>query len=280
METDMNREITYECLQEACAYVENKLPYKPEIALVLGSGLGGFADRLTIDQCISYGEIPHFPVSTVAGHAGCFLLGKINDSAVLMMKGRVHYYEGYSMQEVVMPVRIMAMLGIRNLILTNAAGGINPDYTPGTLVRITDQITSFVPSPLIGKNIDPIGTRFPDMTHVYDLALGEKLDAVAAKEHITLKHGVYLQTTGPHYETPAEIRMYQMLGADLVGMSTACEAMAARHAGMKIAGVSCVTNMAAGISTSELNHKEVQETANRIAEDFQTLIYKFIAEIG
>ena len=278
----MNREITYECLQEACAYVENKLPYKPEIALVLGSGLGGFADRLTIDQCISYGEIPHFPVSTVAGHAGCFLLGKINDSAVLMMKGRVHYYEGYSMQEVVMPVRIMAMLGIRNLILTNAAGGINPEYTPGTLVRITDQITSFVPSPLIGKNIDPIGTRFPDMTHVYDLALGEKLDAVAAKEHITLKHGVYLQTTGPNYETSAEIRMYQMLGADLVGMSTACEAIAARHAGMCVTGISCVTNMAAGISRTELNHKEVQETADKAAEDFQTLIYKFIeeAEIG
>ena len=196
------------------------------------------------------------------------------------MKGRVHYYEGYSMAEVVMPVRVMRMLGAGILILTNAAGGINPSYKPGTLVRITDQITSFVPSPLIGANMEALGTRFPDMSHVYDTELGEQLDAVARAQGITLEEGIYLQTTGPNYETPAEIRMYQRLGADLVGMSTACEAMAARHAGMKIAGVSCVTNMAAGISTSELNHKEVQETANRIAEDFQTLIYKFIAEIG
>ena len=199
---------------------------------------------------------------------------------MLIMKGRVHYYEGYSMAEVVMPVRVMRMLGAGILILTNAAGGINPSYKPGTLVRITDQITSFVPSPLIGANMEALGTRFPDMSHVYDTVLGEQLDAVARAQGITLEEGIYLQTTGPNYETPAEIRMYQRLGADLVGMSTACEAMAARHAGMKIAGVSCVTNMAAGISTSELNHKEVQETANRIAEDFQTLIYKFIAEIG
>ena len=199
---------------------------------------------------------------------------------MLIMKGRVHYYEGYSMAEVVMPVRVMRMLGAGILILTNAAGGINPSYKPGTLVRITDQITSFVPSPLIGANMEALGTRFPDMSHVYDTELGEQLDAVARAQGITLEEGIYLQTTGPNYETPAEIRMYQRLGADLVGMSTACEAMAARHAGMKIAGVSCVTNMAAGISTSELNHKEVQETANRIAEDFQTLIYKFIAEIG
>ena len=184
------------------------------------------------------------------------------------------------MAEVVMPVRVMRMLGAGILILTNAAGGINPSYKPGTLVRITDQITSFVPSPLIGSNMEALGTRFPEMSHVYDTALGEQLDAVARAQGITLEEGIYLQTTGPNYETPAEIRMYQRLGADLVGMSTACEAMAARHAGMKIAGVSCVTNMAAGISTSELNHKEVQETANRIAEDFQTLIYKFIAEIG
>ena len=199
---------------------------------------------------------------------------------MLIMKGRVHYYEGYSMAEVVMPVRVMRMLGAGILILTNAAGGINPSYKPGTLVRITDQITSFVPSPLIGANMEALGTRFPDMSHVYDTELGEHLDAVARAQGIGLEEGIYLQTTGPNYETPAEIRMYQRLGADLVGMSTACEAMAARHAGMKIAGVSCVTNMAAGISTSELNHKEVQETANRIAEDFQTLIYKFIAEIG
>lgn len=276
----MIKEITYKELQEACAYVQTRLPYQPEVALVLGSGLGEFADQLTIDAKIPYGEIPYFPVSTVAGHDGCFMLGRVEGCPVLIMKGRVHYYEGYSMQEVVMPVRVMRMLGTQILILTNAAGGINASYKPGILVRITDQITSFVPSPLIGANMDAIGTRFPDMSHVYDTELGERMESVARKQGIGLEEGVYLQTTGPNYETPAEIRMYRALGADLVGMSTACEAMAARHAGMRVVGVSCVTNMAAGMSKTELNHKEVQETADRVAQDFQTLIYKFIAEIG
>lgn len=276
----MKKEITYKELQEACAYVQTRLPYLPEVALVLGSGLGEFADQLTIDAKIPYGDIPHFPVSTVAGHDGCFMLGRVEGCPVLIMKGRVHYYEGYSMQEVVMPVRVMRMLGTQILILTNAAGGINASYKPGMLVRITDQITSFVPSPLIGTNMDAIGTRFPDMSHVYDTELGERMESVARNQGIGLEEGVYLQTTGPNYETPAEIRMYRALGADLVGMSTACEAMAARHAGMRVVGVSCVTNMAAGMSKAELNHKEVQETADRVAQDFQTLIYKFIAEIG
>lgn len=276
----MKKEISYEELQVAATYVQARLPYTPKVALVLGSGLGDFADRVTIDAKIPYGEIPHFPVSTVAGHDGCFLLGKVENCPVLIMKGRVHFYEGYSMTEVVMPVRVMRMLGVETLILTNAAGGINPSYKPGTLVQITDQITSFVPSPLIGSNIEQLGTRFPDMSHVYDSSLGARLEAVAKAQGIVLEEGVYLQTTGPNYETPAEIRMYRTLGADLVGMSTACEAMAARHAGMKIVGVSCVTNMAAGMSAGELNHREVQETADKIAEEFQTLIYKFIAEIG
>lgn len=276
----MKKEISYEELQVAATYVQARLPYTPKVALVLGSGLGDFADRVTIDAKIPYGEIPHFPVSTVAGHDGCFLLGKVENCPVLIMKGRVHFYEGYSMTEVVMPVRVMRMLGVETLILTNAAGGINPSYKPGTLVQITDQITSFVPSPLIGSNIEQLGTRFPDMSHVYDSSLGTRLEAVAKAQGIVLEEGVYLQTTGPNYETPAEIRMYRTLGADLVGMSTACEAMAARHAGMKIVGVSCVTNMAAGMSAGELNHREVQETADKIAEEFQTLIYKFIAEIG
>ncbi len=276
----MNKKITYKELQAACTYVQTRLPYQPKVALVLGSGLGEFADQLTIDAKIPYADIPHFPVSTVAGHDGCFMLGRVEGCPVLIMKGRVHYYEGYSMQEVVMPVRVMQMLGAKILILTNAAGGINASYKPGILVRITDQITSFVPSPLIGANLDSIGTRFPDMSHVYDTELGEQMEAVAKKQRIALEEGVYLQTTGPNYETPAEIRMFRSLGADLVGMSTACEAMAARHAGMRVVGVSCVTNMAAGMSKVELNHKEVQETADRVAKDFQTLIYKFIAKIG
>lgn len=276
----MNKKITYRELQEACIYVQTRLPYQPKVALVLGSGLGEFTDQLTIDAKIPYADIPHFPVSTVAGHDGCFMLVRVEGCPVLIMKGRVHYYEGYSMQEVVMPVRVMQMLGAKILILTNAAGGINASYKPGILVRITDQITSFVPSPLIGANLDSIGTRFPDMSHVYDIELGEQMESVAKKQRIALEEGVYLQTTGPNYETPAEIRMFRTLGADLVGMSTACEAMAARHAGMRVVGVSCVTNMAAGMSKVELNHKEVQETADRVAQDFQTLIYKFIAEIG
>lgn len=276
----MNKKITYKELQEACIYVQTRLPYQPKVALVLGSGLGEFTDQLTIDAKIPYADIPHFPVSTVAGHDGCFMLVRVEGCPVLIMKGRVHYYEGYSMQEVVMPVRVMQMLGAKILILTNAAGGINASYKPGILVRITDQITSFVPSPLIGANLDSIGTRFPDMSHVYDIELGEQMESVAKKQRIALEEGVYLQTTGPNYETPAEIRMFRTLGADLVGMSTACEAMAARHAGMRVVGVSCVTNMAAGMSKVELNHKEVQETADRVAQDFQTLIYKFIAEIG
>ena len=269
----------YEALKEAYEYIKARMPYEVDVALVLGSGLGDFADRLDVDGVISYQEIPHFPVSTVAGHAGCFLFAKIGAHHVIIMKGRVHYYEGYTMEEVVMPVRIMHMLGASTLVLTNAAGGMNPEYRPGDLVRLTDQITSFVPSPLIGANMEQLGPRFPDMSHVYDEELGAQLDHVAKTHDIALKTGVYLQTTGPNYETPAEIRMYRMLGADCVGMSTACEAMVARHMGMRVAGVTCVTNMAAGMGQAELNHAEVQETANKIADAFCTLIYEFIENI-
>lgn len=269
----------YEQLSEAYEAIRKRTPYDVDVALVLGSGLGDFADELNIDAEISYSEIPNFPVSTVAGHAGCFLFTRIGEQRVVIMKGRVHYYEGYSMEQVVMPIRIMHMLGANVLILTNAAGGINSEYRPGDFVRITDHITSFVPSPLIGPNMEELGPRFPDMTHVYDEELGKMMETIAYKHGITLKSGVYLQTTGPNYETPAEIRMYHKLGADCVGMSTACEAMTARHMGMRIAGVSCVTNMAAGISQTELNHEEVQDTANKISGHFRTLIYEFIKDM-
>ena len=259
----MKKEITYEELQAAASYVQARLPYTPKVALVLGSGLGDFADRLTIDAKIQYGEIPHFPVSTVAGHAGCFLLGKVGDCPVLIMKGRVHYYEGYSMQEVVMPVRVMHMLGAEILILTNAAGGMNPSYKPGTLVRITDQITSFVPSPLIGANMEALGTRFPDMSHVYDVELGKKLDSVAKAQGITLEEGIYLQATGPNYETPAEIRMFRTLGADAVGMSTVFEVIAAAHCGLPVLGIAMITNMAAGVLNKPLSGAEVNEIAEK-----------------
>ena len=270
----------YAKLQNCYECVRKKTDFVPKVAIVLGSGLGDYAEQIRVVTEIPYAEIEGFPVSTVPGHAGKFIFGYLDEIPVVCMKGRVHYYEGYDVTDVVLPTRLMKLLGAEILFLTNAAGGVNTSFHAGDLMLIRDHISVFAPNPLIGANMDELGLRFPDMSHVYDTELGEQLDAVARAQGITLEEGIYLQTTGPNYETPAEIRMYQRLGADLVGMSTACEAMAARHAGMKIAGVSCVTNMAAGISTSELNHKEVQETANRIAEDFQTLIYKFIAEIG
>lgn len=251
----------------------------PDIALVLGSGLGAFAAQLE-DVCeIPYQEIEGFPVSTVTGHAGKFVIGMIGDKRVIAMQGRVHYYEGYSMEQVVMPIRIMKLLGAKILILTNAAGGISFDFKPGTLMMIKDQITSFVPSPLIGPNIDSLGQRFPDMSHVYDPELQDVLMATAKRCDIDLKQGVYLQTTGPNYETPAEIRMYRMLGADAVGMSTTCEAMVANHMGMRVAGVSVITNLASGMMDAPLSHEEVKETADRVSKQFEKLIKEFILAI-
>mgnify|MGYP000451868668 CR=1 FL=1 len=274
----MNR--VYAKLQNCYECVRKKTDFVPKVAIVLGSGLGDYAEQIRVVTEIPYAKIEGFPVSTVPGHAGKFIFGYLDEIPVVCMKGRVHYYEGYDVTDVVLPTRLMKLLGAKILFLTNAAGGVNTSFHAGDLMLIRDHISVFAPNPLIGANMDELGLRFPDMSHVYDTELGEHLDAVARAQGITLEEGIYLQTTGPNYETPAEIRMYQRLGADLVGMSTACEAMAARHAGMKIVGVSCVTNMAAGMSTGELNHKEVQETANKIAEDFQTLIYKFITEIG
>ena len=260
--------------------IESKIPFKPDVAIVLGSGLGDFADCMENKTYISYGDIEGFPVSTVAGHKGRYAFGNIGNVNVVAMQGRVHHYEGYEMGQVVLPIRLMKLMGANTLILTNAAGGINFDFNPGDLMMITDQITSFVKSPLIGPNIDELGTRFPDMSCVYDKGLQNILAETAASLDIDLKKGVYLQTTGPSYETPAEIKMFRLLGADAVGMSTTCEAMAAKHMGMKIAGVSCITNMAAGMNKTPLSHEEVGETANRIAKQFEMLIKQFIIEIG
>lgn len=268
-----------EILHLSYASIKDRVKDKPDIALVLGSGLGGFADYIEDKVYIPYSDIESFPVSTVAGHAGTYVFGRLGKKQVVVMQGRVHYYEGYNMQQVVMPIRIMKLFGAKTLILTNAAGGINVDLKPGDLMMLTDHITSFVPSPLIGRNIDTLGTRFPDMSEVYDPSLQEKMLSAAKSCGVCLKQGVYLQTTGPNYETPAEIRMYRSLGADAVGMSTACEAMAAVHMGMKVAGVSCITNLAAGMSAAALNHKEVSDTANQIADSFSALLRSFIAAI-
>ena len=259
--------------------IREKTDFVPEIAIVLGSGLGNYAEKMEVAAEISYTEIEGFPVSTVAGHDGKFLFGYIGEKAVVMMKGRVHYYEGYEMEDVVLPIRLMKMLGAETLILTNAAGGIDPSYMPGDLMLIEDQIAAFVPSPLRGQNLESLGTRFPDMSNIYDPELKDIAKKVAQKQGVNLKRGVYVQTQGPNYESPAEIKMYAAFGAHAVGMSTACEAVAARHMGMRIVGISCISNMAAGVLDQPLNHQEVQETANKIRSVFEQLISGIVEEI-
>ena len=256
--------------------IRKKTDFKPEIALVLGSGLGSYASEMEVEVIVSYSEIEGFPISTVSGHEGRFLFGYIRKVPVVVMQGRVHYYEGYAINDVVLPVRLMGLLGAKKLILTNAAGGIHPEFLPGTLMLITDHISSFIPSPFIGVNADSLGTRFPDMSQVYSLRLQELAQSAAKKLGIALQKGVYIQLSGPNYETPAEIRMCRILGADAVGMSTACEAMAACHMGMEICGISCITNMAAGVGGKTLDHKEVQETASLVENEFKELLTELI----
>ncbi|MCI5902939.1 MAG: purine-nucleoside phosphorylase [Blautia sp.] len=270
----------YEKLQKCAAAVRAKTDFRPEVALVLGSGLGEYARNMDVKAQIAYSEIEGFPVSTVAGHDGRFLFGYVRGVPVVLMKGRVHFYEGYDMTDVVMPVRIMGLLGADKLILTNAAGGVNQDFAPGDLMMITDHISTFIKSPLIGPNVEELGTRFPDMSHVYDPELCEKIRQAAGRTGIKIREGIYLQCTGPNYETPAEIRMIRTLGADAVGMSTVCEAIAARHMGMRVCGISCITNMAAGILDQPLNHREVQETADRVKDSFERLITEVIVSLA
>ena len=248
--------------------------------MVLGSGLGGYASEMQVEESIAYSEIEGFPVSTVAGHQGRFLFGYVKNVPVVAMQGRVHYYEGYPMSDVVLPVRLMGMLGAETVILTNAAGGVSFNFQPGDLMLITDHITTAVPSPLIGANPEELGPRFPDMSEVYDRRLRALVKEASRNTGISLQQGVYVQFTGPAYETPAEIRMCRAWGGDAVGMSTACEAVAARHMGLKVCGISCITNMAAGMSGQPLNHEEVQETADRVAEEFRRLVTETIRLIG
>ena len=269
----------YAKLQNCYECVRKKTDFVPKVAIVLGSGLGDYAEQIRVVTEIPYAEIEGFPVSTVPGHAGKFIFGYLDEIPVVCMKGRVHYYEGYSMQDVVLPTRLMGMMGAKKILLTNAAGGVNPSFRPGDFMLITDHITTAVPSPLIGPNIEELGTRFPDMSEVYSKNL-QKIIRKSAKDcGIPLQEGVYVQLTGPNYETPAEIRMVRSWGADAVGMSTACEAMAARHMGMEVCGISCITNMAAGVSNAKLNHAEVQETADRVAKDFEKLVTDVIISI-
>ncbi|MGN0606997.1 MAG: purine-nucleoside phosphorylase [Oscillospiraceae bacterium] len=272
---------TYEKLIKCCESVKSMIDsnFVPEIAIVLGSGLGGYADEIEAVNIVDYSSIYGFPQSTVQGHKGRFIFGYADGVPVVAMQGRVHFYEGYEMSDVVLPIRLMKMLGAKVLFLTNASGGINKNFKAGDFMLITDHISNFVKSSLIGENIDELGARFPDMSEVYDKSLRDIIKNVAQKNGIELQEGVYIQLTGPNYETPAEVRMCGILGADAVGMSTVCEAMAANHMGMKICGISCISNMASGISETPLNHKEVQETADRKAPLFRKLVSESIKEI-
>jgi len=270
----------YEKLNNCYESVRKKISFEPKVALVLGSGLGKFADEIEVVDRISYNDIEGFPVSTVPGHAGQFVFGYIEKVPVVCMQGRVHYYEGYPITDVVLPVRLMAMLGAKYLFLTNASGGINREFKAGDFMMLTDHVSCFAPNPLIGPNIDEIGTRFPDMSSVYNPILCDIILQVAEDFGITMQKGVYAQLTGPSFESPAEIRMLSKLGVDAVGMSTVVEAIAANHMGMKICAISCVCNLAAGISPTPLTHDEVQEAAAKAAPLFKQIVRETIIRIG
>jgi purine-nucleoside phosphorylase len=262
----------YDRVMEAIDFVRKKSPAVPQVGVVLGSGLGAFADSVSDGTVIPFAEIPHFKAAGVAGHAGRLVLGGIGGVAVAVQQGRIHYYEGHEIGEVVFPIRVLAKLGVRSLILTNAAGGINPAWKPGDLVVIRDHINLTGVNPLRGRNDERLGPRFPDLSAAYDPEFREIIAAAMAEIGLEPRTGVYAGLCGPSYETPAEIRMLATLGADAVGMSTVAEAICARHMGLRLAGISCITNLAAGISTRPLSHREVTETGARVKSEFIRLL--------
>lgn len=272
----MSNTITHDHIQEAAAYIQSKISETPEVGLILGSGLGVLAELVEQPVTIAYGDIPHFPVSTVEGHAGELLIGKIAGRTVAMMKGRFHMYEGYGPELTAFPVRVMKAIGVSKLLVTNAAGGINTSYKPGDLMIISDHLNMTGRNPLIGANDNRLGVRFPDMSQAYSPQLRQKAKDVAAAQGVELQEGVYVGFLGPNYETPAEIRMLRVLGGDAVGMSTVSEVIVAQHAGMEVLGISCISNMAAGILDQPLSHDEVMETAELVRDQFLKLVIGII----
>ncbi|MBG9736101.1 purine-nucleoside phosphorylase [Paenibacillus alvei] len=272
----MSNTMTHDHIQEAAAYIQSRISETPEVGLILGSGLGVLADLVEQPVTIAYGDIPHFPVSTVEGHAGELLVGKIAGRTVALMKGRFHMYEGYGPELTAFPVRVMKAIGVSKLLVTNAAGGINTSYKPGDLMLISDHLNMTGRNPLIGANDNRLGARFPDMSQAYSPQLRQKAKEVAASQGVELQEGVYVGFLGPNYETPAEIRMLRILGGDAVGMSTVSEVIVAQHAGMEVLGISCISNMAAGILDQPLSHNEVMETAELVRDKFLKLVIGII----
>ncbi|MDX8044839.1 purine-nucleoside phosphorylase [Gracilibacillus sp. S3-1-1] len=267
-------------LKETTTYLQGKITTQPQIGLILGSGLGMLADEIENPTKIKYEEIPGFPVSTVEGHAGQLVIGTLQGVEVIAMQGRFHYYEGHGLDAVTFPVRVMKELGVDKLIVTNAAGGVDRTLEPGDLMLITDHINNTGQNPLIGANVSEHGVRFPDMSTAYDRELQQVAKQAAEKLNLTLKEGVYVWNTGPSYETPAEIRMLDIIGGDAVGMSTVPEVTVARHAGIKCVGISCISNMAAGILDQPLTHDEVIETTEKVRESFLQFVKQLIQDIG
>ncbi|WP_047979991.1 purine-nucleoside phosphorylase [Ornithinibacillus contaminans] len=269
----------FQKIKEASQFIESKLTVKPELALVLGSGLGVLAEEIENPTIISYQEIPYFPESTVSGHKGQLVIGTLEGKTVLAMQGRFHFYEGYTMQQVTFPMRVMKQLGIQSLIVTNAAGGINETFNPGDLMIITDHINNMGTSPLIGPNDDRLGARFPDMSQGYDKAYIQHALQCAEELNLSVQTGVYVGNTGPAYETPAEVRMLRTLGGDAVGMSTVPEVIVASHGNMRVLGISCISNMAAGILDQPLTHDEVMETTDMVKQNFLQFVKKIISSL-
>ncbi len=269
----------YKVLTEALNSIKKKIPYEPEIAITLGSGLGDFVNELKQDAVIDYKDIKNFPKTTNTNHKGKYIFAKINGVKVVVMQGRIHFYEGYTTAEAVRPTRLAKMMGAKTLIVTNAAGGTNKNFKPGDLMIIKDHISFFISNPLLGENVEELGLRFPDMTNVYDPKIIKAIKSVATKNKITMREGVYAQLTGPSYETATEVKLLSKLGIDAVGMSTVIEVIAARHAGMKVAGISVITNLGTGLSKTILDDEEVKIVAGKVSSKMKKIILGVVGKI-